>query len=309
MFDYKEIDSIPGVAAIISPCSARKSKLSSPALDCSSLPYGHQAEVGAQWMARLGKGAPCALAGELYVGDSVARARTEADRAKARFFIISAGLGLLRSTTAVPSYDLTLAQGVGASIRDRITDGFDPDAWWVHVQSGPFSCPLDDISLGGSGRILVALTRPYAELVGTALATLPSGLQKRLRIFGIGISAHLPEALKPQIIPFDTRLDVISPGTRLNGAARQLVHFSDLVTALPIGSVEQDLELVDKAFACLEVPSVISRERADDAALLKRIDGLAREGLSATSALRRLREVGMACEERRFRRLYKEAAA
>lgn len=299
----------PGIAAILSPCSARKSKLSAPGLNCASLPLAPQAEVATQWLARLTKEVALTPASELYVGDSLTRVRGAGERAHVPFFVISAGLGLLHATTAVPGYDLTLAQGADGAIHNRVTDRFDPAMWWERVQSSPFAHPLDEVGQAETGRILVALTRPYAGLVGAALAALPSTLRKRLRIFGLGIGAHLPETLKPQIIPFDARLDVISPGTRLNGAARQLVHFSDLVTSQPIGSVKQDQALVDKAFASLEVPSAISRERANDAALLKRINGFAREGLSATSALRRLRDFGMACEEQRFRRLYKEAAA
>lgn len=297
------------MAAVLSPCSARKSKLSSPGLDCASLPFAPQAEVATEWLARLNNKADLTPASELYVGDSLTRVRGAGGRARAPLFVVSAGLGLLHATTAVPSYDLTLARGADGAIHNRVTGRFDPAMWWERVQSSPFAHPLGEVGQAGSGRILVALTRPYAALVGPALAALPAALRERLRIFGLGIGAHLPEALRPQIIPFDARLDVISPGTRLNGAARQLVHFSDLVTSQPIGSVKQDQALVDKAFASLEVPSAISRERANDAVLLKRINGLAREGLSATSALRRLRDVGMACEEQRFRRLYKEAAA
>src|SRR3546814_7263091 len=81
------------------------------------------------------------------------------------------------------------------------------------------------------GRILVGLTRPYAVLVGSALASLPPEILGRVRIFGAGLTAHLPAALHPQVLHYDSRLDVLSPGTRLD---RSEEHTSELQSLMRI---------------------------------------------------------------------------
>src|SRR3546814_6547531 len=95
------------------------------------------------------------------------------------------------------------------------------------------------------GRILVGLTRPYAVLVGSALASLPPEILGRVRIFGAGLTAHLPAALHPQVLHYDSRLDVLSPGTRLDGSARSLEHFAGLAVAVPLSTVADDQNLVE----------------------------------------------------------------
>src|SRR3546814_19003578 len=91
-----------------------------------------------------------------------------------------------------------------------------------------------DVAVGAhDGRILVGLTRPYAVLGGSALASLPPEIPGRVRIFGAGLTAHLPAALHPQGLHYDSRLDVLSPGTRLDGQARRLGQFVGLPAALP----------------------------------------------------------------------------
>src|SRR3546814_11698260 len=83
------------------------------------------------------------------------------------------------------------------------------------------------------GRILVGLTRPYAVLVGSALASLPPEIHGRVRILGAGLTAHLPAALHPQVLHYDSRLYVLSPGTRWRGTGRHQLHFVAPAIALP----------------------------------------------------------------------------
>jgi len=74
-----------------------------------------------------------------------------------------------------------------------------------------------------------------------------------------------------------------------------------------MASAEADQALVDAALSPIEVGSPVSRQRVSDATLQKHMTRFIELGLSATSALRELRsEMLLACEERRFRRLYQE---
>lgn len=222
---------------------------------------------------------------------------------------MSAGLGLVADTASVPAYDLTLSPMAASMIQRRVRGTFDAPAWWKRMQAGPYANDLAMLS-GGNGRILVALTQPYAALCGAALAQLPKEDIHRLRLFGGGLKAHLPATLHANILPYDARLDALVPGTRLNFAARALAHFATLLQDAPQDAIETDCARVERALASEIRPTSCVRTRATDDELLCRIGGFIRRGLSAPAALRELRScAGVACEERRFRRLFQQARA
>ena len=76
-----------------------------------------------------------------------------------------------------------------------------------------------------SGRILVALTRPYARMVGQSLSTLEPQALARLRIFGASLASDLPACLHPALTPYDDRLNTVFPGTCADFPQRALLHF------------------------------------------------------------------------------------
>ncbi|WP_394541516.1 DUF6884 domain-containing protein [Lysobacter enzymogenes] len=292
------------------PCSARKIKLPAEALQGKNLSRAAQARVADQWCERLRQAHPYScLARNLYLGRSFRKACKAADEAGAPLFIFSAGLGLITGAAVVPPYDLTLSPGAPGTLSKRIRGAFVPAAWWERMQAGGFASPVT--ALGArNGRILVGLTRPYAALVGSALASLPPEMLGRLRIFGGGLAQRLPANLHPQLLHYDARLDVLSPGTRLDGAARSVEHFAQLAAAMPLSTVAADQVLIESSLSQVVAHPAIKRPRVTDASLLSYIRPLVREGISATSALKQLRSQALvACEERRFRRLYKEAVA
>ena len=298
-----------GVSVIAAPCSARKEILPGDGFRASKLPRASQSVVAKAWLGRLESAAPSVgvLASELYAGRSFLRVRNVANDLGCRFFVVSAGLGLLDGTTVVPSYDLTLSTAGGGALRERLTHAPRPPEWWSSLQASPFASSMREFCTGRA-RILVALTQPYAEMVGASLANLPVADRSRLRILGFGLKPCLPQELHQQLITYDDRLNQIIPGTRLDGASRALAHFAGLVTTCPMANVEADQSLVDTALSTVEHVVPVSRQRMSDAALAKHVARFIRHGLSATSALKRLRsEARVACEERRFRRLYEEA--
>lgn len=310
MIDFNGENAFSGIAVIAVPCSARKTKLPTQALQASRIKRTDQASLASIWLQRLAGSIPSSRvpAGDLYAGTSFKRAQMVAERARAPVFILSAGLGLVAAATKVPSYDLTLSPSVATAVQFSITDTFDPSAWWEKLQVGPFASPMARLS-DRKGRVLIALTQPYAQLVAQALAAMPASVRGRMRLLGSGLELHLPEKLHPQIIQYDSRLDVLMPGTRLDSASRALAHFVGLVSDQPLTTVAEDQFRVHSALAHVAYPATVARPRLTDTALRKHIRKMARQGWSATMALRHLRtEVRVACEERRFRRLFEEVA-
>lgn len=309
MIDKKETNPASGVAAIVTPCSARKEKLPTKSLRASKLPRASQDVVAKAWLEKLevAVASEGALASELYAGRSFRRVRDVANVLGCRLFVVSAGLGLLNGATAVPSYDLTLSSNSGGGLRDRLTDTPRPSEWWSSLAASPFASSFKGLCVGHA-RVLVAFTQPYAEMVGPSLAKLPAIHRSRLRILGFGLKPYLPPEIHQQLITYDDRLNQIIPGTRIDGASRALAHFSSLVATRQMANVEADQSLVDNALSTVEHVVPVSRQRVSDAVLAKHVARFIKHGLSATTALSRLRsEAQVACEERRFRRLYEEA--
>ena len=306
--DKKDNSPIIFVSSVVVPCSARKSKLPPPGLKASAVTAGRQVTVARRWQQKLRKEAPTSPARDLYLGTSLKRALRVSQNLEVPAWIISAGLGLVGSTRAVPSYDLTLAPGARTSISDRISDVFNPSEWWTELQNGPYASDLTGISDEDSlGRVLICLTKPYAQMIGPALAQLPAAVLERMRIFGPGIAAHLPTSLRSQVMAYDRRLDLISPGIQLDAGARALEHFTSLIRHTPPTDPSDDQHLIDQALAPLKRPVPVARIRMDDIELRAHIAPWAAEGLSAQDALRRLRDNShVSCEQRRFQRLYDE---
>lgn len=313
MIDHKAISGGPGIALVVAPCSAQKAKLPVAKLCAKKLPSGTQAAVAKTWLDRLSSAPRENLtpSRDLYVGRAYRRIRALSEETGCRLLVISAGLGLVDGTTAVPSYDLTLSPSASHSLRTKIASRVSPSAWWEAVQLGPYATSIAALGDGdGRGRALVALTHPYADMIGRSLASLPPSVRSRLRIFGSGLSPHLPAALHPQIITYDGRLERVIAGTRLDAASRAMAHFVDILSNSPASTVEADQAAIDAALSSIALPITPFRKRASDAALTRYIVRFVRDGLSATNALKRLRvEAHVACEERRFRRLYDEVSS
>lgn len=297
------------ISAVLTPCSARKQKLPVGALNASRQRIGAQSEVAHAWVTSLTFAEGQVAAQDLYQGASFSRLRRVAASFSCSLFVVSAGLGLVAGTTRVPAYDLTLSPSAPTRIQTRITDRFDAATWWQQIQSGRFASPLESIATG-QGRILMALTKPYALLVGAALAQLPPTVIQRLRIFGTSLERFLSTALRTQVMPYDARLDVIAPGTRLDFSSRALAHFAALIATQPLQGAEDDAARVRAALEPTPMPQNALRPQASDEEVLRHIAAFVQRDLPSTSALRELREcLGIACEQSRFRRLYRSVSA
>ncbi len=161
----------------------------------------------------------------------------------------------------------------------------------------------------GEGRILIALTKPYAAMAGTSLAAASPQLLARLRIFGASLEDALPEVLHPAIVPYDDRLDALVPGTRSDFAQRALLHFVEHI-ADQAADRGAEFAAVKALLSGLAAPERPVREQRSDAELTNLIKGRLKPRSSASALLRQLRhEDGIACEQGRFGRLFKAALA
>jgi hypothetical protein len=293
------------VAAVIAPCSSRKRLESPTRARAVSFPISSQASLETAWLARVETFERVVAAQELYSGRGAALARRAAHKASASLYIVSAGLGLVAGSERVPAYGMTVTRRGDDSIPMRVAGRFDPSAWWSAVCSGPISTTLERVLTQSQGRItLLALTKPYAAMVGAALAALPEELAAGLRIFGWRLQDDLPASLHRSVMNYDARLEASLPGTRNDFAQRAMAHFVDVV--LPMGGEDSEAHRrqIEVSLAGLIAPERVARPRATDDEILNWFGQAAQAGGGVGRLLRKIRDQGIACEQSRFARLH-----
>jgi hypothetical protein len=293
---------------VVTICTFRKRARPHVESTPASLPIDTQDAVQAAWIERIRTLPPDAAAGVIYAGRGFSLAVRASEIASAKLYILSAGFGLIAADRKVPLYGLTVSAGHPDSIAARVRGEFDAGAWFAGLQTSPLSDRWVDAVGQGSGRILIALTRPYAQMVGESLAALTPQVLARLRIFGASLAPVLPPALHPALAPYDARLEAILPGTRSDFSQRALHHFVSLVAGDGQQDRRADYGAVTSALAKVTAPERLRRPRRSDAELLELIAGRLHSQLGVARILRALRdEEGVACEQSRFSRLYQIA--
>ncbi|MFK4583676.1 hypothetical protein [Bradyrhizobium ottawaense] len=265
--------------------------------------------MAAQWIAKVGGLPRCKSADTFYAGRAFGLAKEAANLSAARLYILSAGLGLVPASRLVPAYGLTITTRHEQSISRKVLGDFDPAEWFSSLLKTAYSDDWRDVAGRKSGRILLALSRPYAEMVGASLTDAPPKMLERLRIFGVSLEAALPATLHAAIAPYDERLNAIFPGTRTDFAQRAMLHFARSVAPRPSKGREDDFSAVRSSLRNLKLPRLVQRPRVTDEEILAVIKKRLRMQSGAARMLAALRhEEGVACEQSRFGRLYRIAA-
>ena len=303
---------------ILIPCTNRKRHLSEESLKARSLPTGSREVLAKAWSQRIGAAPKKTFAGDLYCGRAFREASDAAHLLNADFYLLSAGLGLVSTKELVPSYSLTVAPANEDSIARHFNDidTWHPALWWRALQAHT-SMNTDLAELlrnSGDALVLIALSKHYAKMIGSDLAALDDELVRRMRLFGLGTEAYLPECLHANLMPYDQRFngpDSPLPGTVSDFASRALHHFA---RALKKGTVEgqdriRDAASVESFMAGRKKPSIPNRERQTDEEVITFINQnwQAVDGRSARM-LRFLRDSGRACEQGRFQGLFRRVA-
>lgn len=290
-------------------CSARKTADPGSQLCAWSLPRGTSASLANEWRARCSDAGGRVVARRLYAGRGFSIAYAVAQSTGAQLRVVSAGMGLLHPETAIPPYSLTLAAGTRDCILSRAlrNEPFSSQEWWRAIRSqAPGARPFERLLRAHPrGLLLVALTRPYLDMVASELSALSDAARDRVRIVGLTQSQMLPEELQSCVMPYDLRLNDVDRdlrGTAYDFPARALSHFVDLVKfdkrTENAGSHARRVRL---SLAHWTAPKLKRRKRIDNMKLRRHIKALKSQKLSRTAALTHLRrKIGLACEQGRF---------
>lgn len=301
---------------VVTNCTNRKaSRL--PAVTCSALPTPGIAldEVAISWTDQIRKSIDLASARDLYCGRSMVDARWVEDRLTAELYVASAGLGLVPGEGLVPNYDATISDPGNwlAQTLDQI--GVGAREWWDALcRARGVAKPVLSVLRGHPGDLkFVTMPASYLRMVEHELLELGESDLRQLRIFTSPAGqSSLREPLKGCALAYDDRLDAIPgfAGTQADFPQRAMRHF---VATLMDGesTLDRDRDLVEDALRPLSRRMKPARQRLADAEIKTVLRGAWGEHRGESSRLLGFlrRTSGIACEQGRFRQLWREVRA
>ncbi len=256
---------------------------------------------------------------DLYAGPGASAARTASKEAGADWYIASAGLGLVHSSTRVAAYDLSISKRAGrSSVLWKLKKAAQPAsvAWWHAMNKARGSpYPLKRlIERRNHALFVVALSEPYFQMVSPELCELKPAVLSRVRIVGLRSTSLVPEKLRHLVMPYDDRLNGRNSthrGTMSNFAQRTAGHFLQVISSRErMLGARSHANCVRSALQRFSRPRSVSRKRINDERVKELITRLQKKGTkNAHLGLGQLRNrYRVACEQGRFYRLWAEAA-
>lgn len=297
---------------VLTNCTNRKSGATNPLLVCENLETSTIGNVAHQWINRL-KAVPAVnIASKTYGGRGFREAESSANSLNCPLYVVSAGLGIIKSTQLIPSYNLTISFGSNNSINKKITDFTSTDKWWSFIanKTNYGSSLFNTLKDKSEGLILIALSRPYIELIKHELLHFPPDQEARLRFFGKNLNYVLPEYLHKNWMPYDDRLDSTGEtykGTQGDFAQRALRHF---VNEILSNEHNEDVHIhstkINTLLASLSKRETPKRQQMTDQEIANTLITYWVLGKGQSSTLLRLirRDLGIACEQSRFKKIY-----
>jgi hypothetical protein len=315
----------PQTVHVVATCTDRKTRGPHPGARARDLPVGPLAARFAAWREALATTAQdCIPAERLYAGDHWQVVRGLPSDAPAsvtvRVWVCSAGYGLIALDTPVRPYAATFSTGHPDTVAPRGGEFLATD-WWNALSewrpAGTTVRSLTELAAqaqSGSESILAALSEPYVAAVQRDLAAAADLLNDRLLILSVGARADRlrrgsgeAARLAPHLLATTGALKEVVGGAMqsLNARlARQAVRVADEWAGDP-----GCLRALFEEWSHQAPPRMpFDRTRSDDVALREYVNAALREdpSLTYTSLLRTLRASGRACEQARFRALFRE---
>ena len=284
----------------ITHCTASKGVISEIKISDINLNYDYK-KFSKCWSDFLKKSQPVCLAKDLYKGGGFKKLSKEL--IQNQFLVISAGLGLVNSNKMIPSYECTVSKGKLNSISDYFKDQFNYIEWWNYLVSSKYSLGFINKNTKKSDLILISVTSDYLKMIAEDLKL----LNTKFLIFTGNKDLAINLGFENNLTPYTEVFD--GPDGTLRGTNRdfpQRIHtdflqrikkFNDFDTALK--SVEHDM----KNWA---PPTKHKNTKKTDNEILSLIKINEGKFTKVSDLLHYFRyELKVACEEKRFKLLYK----
>lgn len=302
---------------LITTCTQQKRLLPAPGLILGQRPDLDKpiASLISAWMQNASEAVlkSSLSAEESYKGPHWSIARQASSEHRAHLHVISAGLGLLQANDLIPGYQATFSQGQKDSVPEKNEEN-NAQAWWNNLsyhrlpgQDGPRAFETL-MQLHPEDRYVVVASRPYIRAIA-------EDLEKGLRFLSSPISQCIVvtsgetgiQSLTPYILRSRSVMkqwlggNMMTLNIRLGNQVLALARFQE-----DLSTVKEKIEATVERLPA-PIPTRVGR-RCSESEVQHFILNLYMENpeISATRALRALRDSGMAFEEKKFRRLFKK---
>jgi hypothetical protein len=293
---------VPKLTIVVN-CTDRKSLVPAPHLRIGSLPRGDNETRFEAWRRRVEGAQPQVQLLDLYQGEAWQQVRGLANDAQTvgytvQTMVASAGLGLREVSAKASAYAATFAAGHA----DSVTSGTEGRRdWWRRLGSLESTKSLVSDT---SDRVLLVLSETYARSMDDDLVRLASRGGDFLLVGGARDIDGLPR------LPADRSLRANLGGTASSVSIRMARRWLQRRTGTTLyGS--KDAQTWSRWAASVGQVENYDRAPKTDAEIAVLIHNLlaSEPDLSATRALRCIRDAGVACEQKRFGALFRTAAA
>lgn len=279
-------------------------------MDVAQLPeFASLHSLAGAWQRALGMEGARLAARSLYQGRSIVDAAASAASLGVPWYVVSAGLGLVRFDQPVPAYECTVTAGADLHRRLKALDTQVPQWWEALTDSSPH--PLS--RLIAKSPALVALPSSYLRLVCGDLARVTPARAKFLRIFTSPAGTQfVPSHLQSCVMPYDERLESVRgfSGTQADFAQRALRHYVEVLQATPLPLEDARVAVAASLANRRRRRRSMGQRMTDDEILKVLVAQWSRHSGSSTKLLRYLRdEAQISCEQKRFSRLWQGLSA
>jgi hypothetical protein len=305
------------VLNLVVACTDRKRNTGAPAVRLRDIPPGPNRANA--WAKRLRSESSRIAAQDLYIGDHWSIAKDlPAIAAKAGFeahlWVASAGYGLVESSALLANYSATLAAGHLDSVSPSAADGSALGTWWEALAAQPSTSDTSIRSIAQlvasapKAALLVVASPAYVRALEDDVAAASTSASDQANILIVtGKPGPRREELRPFWVPSDSGVQTALGGalTSLHArVARFLLERSKEPSQLSAAWAREHLdELRSKSAPALRP----ERDRSTDDDVRAFINRRIAEGAKAshTGLLREYRASGRACEQSRFRDLFR----
>lgn len=261
------------------------------------------------WRMAIQKQTETMPARQCYGGDSWGNilAGEKLLQGRSQFWVVSAGLGLIDANEQIPDYSATFSpqdpDSVGQDLQERA------EWWrllveWRRETSGTGS--ISDLAKRNPNSVFViALSASYLRIIKDDLVEARLALKCPNNFIIVSAGTREVAGLEGSIMPIGASFENLVGGARATLNSRMLryivQHFDFSSNRAP-----QIAATLKKTAKTLAPVKCFNRTRLDDDALVKLITKNLRMARppSASALLRRLRQDGYACEQKRFHSLY-----
>ncbi len=260
------------------------------------------------------------IAGDLYVGPYWAKVRdlpavASSVGLNATLWVASAGYGLIPAESTVRSYSATFRVGAPDSvarkalpepIRDQLRAWWEGLASWSGPARGLARRVRDLAAEEARATILIVASPSYVQAMAYDLAATAAQLRDRLLIvtsYSVGEEHPLARNIIPSQAPLKSLIGGALPALHARVAHHIICESKE--HGLSAGYLRTRYRSLIDSADCESAPE---RTPITDAEVRHLVwEFLKKEGdLDCTPALRRLRDDGFACEQKRFKRLFHE---